>query len=240
MVKFQYSISDQTYFRQLPTKLSEITIGELEDMAALMPEQPTRLDYISILSDTPAEHIEAMPRDLLDILNDAIEFMFSDTVFVENMFGLEYEEMGKLRLDQFEHWRLRPTLSNTVALLHKGDYSYSERMAKIDYYKSLPADIGVYCRNFYNKSFEEHQKKFSYLYQEYEPTADEAIAGYDELAKWGVYSTYEQLAGGDIFKMNEVVKLPVDDVYYFLMYQKTKLNYQKNLTDAIQRNHITN
>lgn len=237
MVRFEYYINGKQYKRALPTKLSEITIGWLEELSEWMPSEPTRLDYIAALSKTPIDHIQAMPSDLLTILNDAIEFMFSDAIVVEDMHGMEFLPIGQLRLDQFEHWRIRPSLSNTVVLLHSGEYSYTERMDRIDYYKSLPADIGVYCRNFYNKSFEEHAKKFSYLYQEYEPTADEAIAGYDELAKWGVYSTYEQLAGGDIFKMQEVVKLKVDDVYYFLMYQKTKINYQKNLTDAIQRNH---
>lgn len=237
MVKFEYNIDGKLYKRTMPTKLAEMTIGWLEELSEWIPEEPTRLDYIAALCKTPMDHIKAMPEDLLIILNDAIEFMFSELVVVEDMRGLEFEPIGQLRLDQFEHWRLRPTLVNTVALLHSGDYSYSERMAKIDDYKSMPADIAVYCRNFYNKSFEEHAKKFSYLYQEYEPTGEEAIAGYDELAKWGVYSTYEQLAGGDIFKMQEVVKLKVDEVYYFLTYQKTKINYQKNLTDAIQRNH---
>lgn len=237
MVRFEYNIAGKLYKRSLPTSLSEMTIGWLEELSEWMPEQPTRLDYIAGLSKTPLQHVEAMPVELLTILNDAIKFMFSDVLAVQDMCGLEFEPIGQLRLDQFEHWRIRPSLSNTVALLHSGEYSYTERMDNIERYKSMPADVGVYCRNFYNKSFEEHVKKFSYLYQEYEPTGEEALAGYDELAKWGVYSTYEQLAGGDIFKMKEVVKLKVDDVYYFLMYQKTKINYQKNLTDAIQRNH---
>ena len=242
MVRFEYKIDKTTYKRTIPTGWNDITIAELDELTPMLADDTaTMKQLVSALSHTPANHIEAFPSDLVDILVDAIQFIWSDVLLVTDMHGMEFNPIGELQVNQFEHWRIRTGWAETIALLHSpsedNPYEFTQRMAMLDEVESFGADIAVYCRNFYNKSFAEHLKKFSSLYEQSEVSAEEAIAGVEELAKWGVYSTYEELSGGDIFKIPQIAKLPVDEVYYFLMYKKTKQEYQKNLSDAIQRNY---
>lgn len=236
MIRFEYYSFGTKHEAKLPQSLSELTIRELTDLARYERLDADRLEYVSILSGVGLPYLEAFDEDSKQLLRNCIEYLWYDVIMVQDIHGLEFLPIGKLQLNQFEHWRRDPSLVNTVALLHSGEYSYSDRMERIDEYYSLPADIALYCREFYTKEFAQHQKKFSYLYEQYEPTADEVMAGYDELSKWGVYGTYEMLAGGDIFKMEQASKLPVDDAYYYMMYQKTKNEYQKKLTDVVLRN----
>lgn len=234
MVRFEYRIGGQVFNRTLPTRWSELTIRGLMELQRLV--DPTDTKYISVLSSTPTEHIEAFPSDLVSILTDAIQFIYDESLVLESLCPYQFLPLGQLQVNQFEHWRTRATPEHTIALLHDGPYSFTERMELVDTILDLPADIGLYWQNFYNKEFADHIKKFAPLYEPYEPTDDEVNAGYDELKRWGPYSTYEDLAQGDILRMDMVAKLSVDNVYYFLLYKKTKNEYNKNLQDyAIQR-----
>lgn len=240
MVKFKYDISGETFKRVLPTRWCEITIGQLEQYEPVLVNKPTTNELISLLSDTPKFHVDLFPKELIEVLTDVIQFVYSDLIIVNDAKQLHFEPIGKLQVNQFEHWRTRMTLSETVALLHSGTednpYQFSKRMDMLDDIKELPCDIAIWCKDFYNKSFAEHVKKFASLYEPYERTDEEINAGYEDLARWGIYSTYEELAQGDIFRVEQVAKLSVDEVYYFLLYRRTKQEYQKNLNDAIQRN----
>lgn len=240
MVKFQYDISGETFKRTLPTRWAEITIGELERYEPSLSNKPTPNELIALLSDTPLFHVELFPKELIEVLTDALQFVYSDLIVVEDARQYHFEPIGKLQVNQFEHWRTRMTLSETVALLHSPrddkPYQFSARMDMLDEIRELPSDIAIWCRDFYNKSFSEHIKKFASLYEPYEKTDEELNAGYEDLARWGIYSTYEELAQGDIFRVEQVARLSVDEVYYFLLYKRTKQEYQKNLNDAIQRN----
>lgn len=234
MVTFSYHIEQTRYDRTLPTRWSELTIRGLMELQRL--PKPTPLKYISVMTSTPMEHIEAFPKDLTDILTDAIAFLYDDSILLESECPFQFKPLGEVQVNQFEHWRIRPTAEHTIALLHDGAYQFSQRMAMLNEILELPADIGLYWQNYYNNEFAEHVKKFAPLYEPYEPSDEEFNAGYDDLRKWGIYSTYEDLAQGDIFRMEKVAELAVDNVYYFLLYKKTKNEYHKNLSDyAIQR-----
>lgn len=234
MVTFSYHIESIRYDRHLPTKWSEITVRGLLELSRLV--EPNDSKYISVLSSTPMEHIEAFPTDMVTVLTDAIQFVYDELVMLESGCPYEFKPLGELQVNQFEHWRIRPTPEHTIALLHDGPYQFSERMELIDTVMELPADIALYWQNYYNNEFANHIKKFAPLYEPYEPSDDELNAGYDELKRWGTYSTYEDLAQGDIFRIEAVAKLSVDTVYYFMLYKKTKNEYNKNLQDyAIQR-----
>lgn len=234
MVTFSYHIEQTRYNRTLPTKWSELTIRDLLELQRLI--EPNTLDYISVMSSTPLDHIQAFPKDLTDILTDAVSFIYDELILLESECDYQFKPLSEVQVNQFEHWRIRPTAEHTIALLHSGDYSFTNRMELLDTILELPADIGLYWQNFYNNEFANHIKKFAPLYEPYEPTDDELNAGYEDLRKWGIYSTYEDLAQGDIFRLEAVSKLSVDNVYYFLLYKKTKNEYHKNLSDyAIQR-----
>ena len=236
MVRFEYKVLDQHYKRTLPTAWSELNIRDLFELQRLV--EPTPLTYISVMTSTPIEHIEAFPKDLIDILVDASQFIYDELLVYESKCPYEFKPLGQLEVAQFEHWRTRPTMEHTLALLHTSTepYAFSSRMDLVDEILEMPADIGLYWQNYYNKEFAEHVKKFAPLYQAYEPTDEEINAGYEDLTKWGAYSTYEELAQGDIFRLEQVARLSVDNVYYYLLYKKTKNEYHKNLSDyAIQR-----
>jgi len=234
MVKFSYHIDQTEYNRTVPTKWSELTIRGLNEVGRI--DSDDKRVYLSVLSSTPMDHIEAFPNDLTLTLCDAISFVWDELVFVESACPYEFKPLGELQVNQFEHWRIRPSVENTIALLHSGPYSYTERMELIDSILEMPADIGLYWQNSYIKEFELHRKKFAPLYEPREYTEDELNAGFDELAKWGVYSTYEELAQSDILRMDSVAKLGVDEVYYFLLYKKQKMDCINKLNEyAIQR-----
>ena len=234
MVRFEYKIAEQVFNRQLPTRWSELTVRDLLELTRIT--EPNDAKYISVLSSTPMAHIEAFPSDMMLVLTDAIQFVYDELVLIESECPYQFKPLGELQVNQFEHWRIRPTPEHTLALLHDGPYQFSERMELLDTIMNLPADIALYWQNFYNKEFAEHIKKFAPLYEPYEPSDDELNAGYDDLKRWGTYSTYEDLAGGDIFRIESVAKLSVDTVYYFMLYKKTKNEYNKNLQEyAIQR-----
>ena len=101
-----------------------------------------RLEYVSILSGVGLPYLEAFDEDSKQLLRNCIEYLWYDVIMVQDMRGLEFPPIGKLQLNQFEHWRRDPSLVNTVALLHSGEYSYSDRMERIDEYYAMPADIG--------------------------------------------------------------------------------------------------
>lgn len=236
MVRFEYKVGDRHYKKQLATAWSEMTIAEVMELQRLT--EPTTLDYLSVMTSTPLYHIAAFPTDLFDILTDAVQFLYEDTVFIESACRYEFKPLGQLEVAQFEHWRTRSSIEHTIALLHTSDepYSFNERMDMIDEIMQLPGDVGLHWQNYYNKQFAEHIKKFAPLYETYEPSDEEVNSGYQDLTKWGAYSTYEELAQGDIFKLESVARLSVDNVYYFLLYKKTKNEYHKNLSEyALQR-----
>lgn len=236
MVRFEYKVLDQHYKRTLPTSWSEMTVRDVLELQRMTDATPT--DYISVMTSTPLEHIEAFPSDLKDILFDASQFIYDELLVLESKCPYEFKPLGELEVAQFEHWRTRPTMEHTLSLLHTSTelYAFSGRMNLVDSVMDMPADIGLYWQNYYNKEFADHVKKFAPLYEAYEPTDEEVNAGYEDLTKWGAYSTYEELAQGDIFRLEQVARLSVDNVYYYLLYKKTKNDYHKNLSDyAIQR-----
>lgn len=234
MVRFSYNIESTRYDRTLPTKWSELTIRGLLELQRIVDANDTK--YISVLASVPMEHIEAFPSDMMHVLTDAIAFIYDDAIVLESVCAYEFKPLGEMQVNQFEHWRIRPTPEHTIALLHSGKYSFSERMDLLDTIYELPADIGLYWQNYYNIQFAEHIKKFAPLYEPYEPSDEELNAGYEDLTRWGIYSTYEDLAAGDIFRIEKVAKLSVDNVYYFLLYKKTKNEYNKQLQEyAVQR-----
>lgn len=251
MVKFSYHKGKEKIKAEIPTSYSEFDIETLLKLHELIlkGEADSRF-YISLLSGVDYEDLLSFPFDIIIQLTDAIRFIWeSEVVIVKDFRGLNYKEIGHLQYLQFEDWKVKygqieddtKLIPYTVSLLHSGEYKFEER----DYlkYLKLPADIGIYCKNFYNKSFAEHQENYRPLYDGHEPDTQEEEAGYHQLEKWGYYGTLSSLSGGDILKEQEIAKMKVDDVYVHLTYKKAEntyiKNYRKGLQDAIQRGDRT-
>lgn len=252
MVKFSYYKNKKKINAELPASFSEITIEEYLNVDELIKKgQDDPKVYISLLSKVDYSDIEQFPGHVIISLTDALRFIWeSDSIWVKDFKGLDFKPVGALQIMQFEDWKVKYSqiqddvklIPYTVSLLYSGQYNYVDRNNLIPIFK-LPADIGVYCKNFYNIGFAEHQKKYAPLYQEHSPDAEEAEAGYEQLSKWGFHATLDYLADGDVLKKEQIAKVIVDDIYTHLSYQKTHAqyikNYRKIVDNAIQRGDRT-
>jgi hypothetical protein len=205
--------------------------------------------YISLLSGVDYEILDQFPMGSIIDLTDAIRFIWeTDFVMVKDFKGLGFEPLGDLKVIQFEHWKQKLSqiedetelMPYTIALLKSGEYKYNNRWDYVMETYKLPADIGIYCRNFYNNGFADHLKKYAPLYSEQELEEEQLRAGAEQLGKWGFQSTLHSLAGGDILKKEKIATdITVDEVYTHLSYSKAEQqytkNYQKEVINAIQR-----
>lgn len=252
MVKFSYFKNKNKYHAELPASFSEITIEQYLQVDELIKKgQDDPKVYISLLSKVEYEDIDQFPVHTIMSLTDALMFIWYDeSVWVKEMKGYDFKPVGALQIMQFEDWKVKyatiqddvKLIPYTVSLLYSGDYNYVLRSDLIPILK-LPADIGIYCKNFYNIGFAEHQKNYAPLYQEHSPDAEEEEAGYEQLTKYGFYATLDFLADGDVVKKERIAKVCVDDIYTHLSYQKTQAqyikNYRKIVDNAIQRGDRT-
>ena len=63
----------------------------------------------------------------------------------------------------------------------------------------------------------------------YESTEEEKRAGIETFDVFGVYSQLLSLAGGDPIKIPEARKMKYVDAFVYLVYEKTKNDFERNL-----------
>lgn len=148
---------------------------------------------------------------------------------------IEFMPLGSYPYGQYADWvqalRMHKdfrAIPYTIALLNPSG-SLGDRQGKLlQEAFELPAHVGIYYHNKMINELQMLRETFVTL-EGKPPTELELKAGIEHVTRYGEYMTMVNLSGGDIVKIREIARLPVNEVLTYVSASKDLTTYKEEL-----------
>jgi hypothetical protein len=205
------NISDRSY--SLPTGWSEVDIEQI-----INTESPK--ECIHVLGNIPLEIVNQLSESQLFSLYKIVNFI-EDEESIEELIdeSIECIDISLLPWEDFEKARGYAGMQLYKSLYHicKTYYPYENKSVRLF---SLGYNI--------LKQIEVFLSHYEDMFKE-EPDSDEISAGVENLNAFGMWATAYNLAGRDVLKIDQVLKMPVIEIYTALYYSYRERKYMNSL-----------
>lgn len=170
----------------------------------------------AILTGLP---IESVTKSLIEQLSIWLEWM-KDPLNIEgldpkNKIDIKKESFGKLLL-----------LENAAKTKKYIDEAITIYFPELDYISMPLSEVLATANDLYAQLIEWQKKEASQL--NFNPSSEMERAGIDKFNQFGRMNTIDTLAGGDILKYEDVLKIDCNTVFAKLKRSKVENDYQKN------------
>lgn len=218
-------INDIEY--KIKTSWSDVEPMDLYNLKSVKPK-----DQLFVLSDMPYELIEQFDNKALFPLVSLISFLddFPEFEPIEREINIGKEAWRKLELLKQAHKSLSiPHISFEACRLYFGEDVLNWSVSKI-YSQS----------NQILHSYSLFLERFKELNEDNPYDDDQLEAGVKAFETFGAFGILYSLAGGDPTKYKEINEMDAESIYFTLLFEKAKNDYNDKLKKIYERqNGIT-
>jgi len=90
------------------------------------------------------------------------------------------------------------------------------------------------------KSLQDYEARLKKSLKEIKVTEQQLKAGVKDLERWGDYSVYDELAGGDILKHAQILDMSLSEITYKIIYKNHIAHYLQNINRIYTENANNN